>query len=80
MVQVRNKLNSMGLKVMLDYVPNHSDCESKPSKNKTKDPLLKSNNDYFVRAPRNLRKPYDPALYLPNGEAYGKDPISGGWM
>jgi hypothetical protein len=32
MVQVRNKLNSMGLKVMLDYVPNHSDCESKPSK------------------------------------------------
>jgi len=61
----------MGFKIMLDYVPNHSDCEN---------PLLKTNNDYFIRAPKNLKRPYNPETYLPNGEAYGKDPVSGGWV
>lgn len=40
----------MGLKLMLDFVPNHSAIDS---------PYRTTNIDYYIRAPPNTPKPYD---------------------
>eukprot|EP01116_Phalansterium_solitarium_P000236 TRINITY_DN10137_c0_g1_i1.p1 TRINITY_DN10137_c0_g1~~TRINITY_DN10137_c0_g1_i1.p1 ORF type:complete len:514 (-),score=133.76 TRINITY_DN10137_c0_g1_i1:553-1875(-) len=59
---LRKKLNSMGLRLMLDFVPNHSavDC-----------PLTSSNPTMYINAPKGTQPPYDPSTYLPSGIAYG---------
>jgi len=64
-------LNSMGMLLMLDFVPNHSavDC-----------PWTTTNMDYYVRAPQGTQPPYDPNVYLPNGIAYGSDGYGDAWM
>jgi hypothetical protein len=58
----KKKINAMGLKLMLDFVPNHSavDC-----------PYTTTNPEYYIRAPKGSQPPYDPNIYLPNGIAYG---------
>lgn len=61
---LKSKLNSMGLKLMLDFVPNHSAVDS---------PYVTSNPDYYIRAPPNTPSPYDRNIYLENGVAYGGD-------
>jgi hypothetical protein len=60
LVSVRKKLNSWGVRLMLDFVPNHSavDCA-----------WTTTNPDYYIRAVKNA--PPDPAHFLPNGIAYG---------
>ncbi|GAM22240.1 hypothetical protein SAMD00019534_054150 [Acytostelium subglobosum LB1] len=66
LINLRKTLNSIGLLLMLDFVPNHTavDCE-----------WTTSNVDYYIRAPQGTNPPYDPNTYLPNGIAYG----SSGW-
>ena len=56
---LKKTLNDMGLKLMLDFVPNHSavDC-----------PYTSSNINYYVRAPSGTS---DSSKYLSNGIAYG---------
>lgn len=68
---LRKMLNSMGLLLMLDFVPNHSavDC-----------PWTTTNMDYYVRAPPNSGPPYNSNQYLPNGIAYGSDGYGDAWM
>eukprot|EP00762_Andalucia_godoyi_P004687 ANDGO_03533.mRNA.1 hypothetical protein (macronuclear) len=67
---LRKQLNSMGLKLMLDFVPNHFAVDT---------PHAVSNPEYFTHVQRNAPQPYDPTLYMPNGIGYGKDPYSGAW-
>jgi len=59
---LRKTLNGMGLKLMLDFVPNHSAVDS---------PYTTSNIDWYVRAPKGSQPPYDSSKYLPNGISYG---------
>jgi hypothetical protein len=40
---LKHKLNGMGMKLMLDFVPNHSAVDS---------PLTASHIDYYIRAPK----------------------------
>jgi len=57
------------LKLMLDYVPNHSavDC-----------PWTSSNSDYYIRAAQSA-PPYDPTRYLPSGIAFGWGGYGNAW-
>jgi len=69
LVAFRKKLQSLGLKLMLDFVPNHTavDC-----------PWTSNNPNYYVRAPNGSTP--DPNTYLPNGIAYGSAYPGGAWM
>lgn len=67
---LKDKLNSMGLSLMLDFVPNHSAVDS---------PLVDSNPELYVLVPKNASMPYDPNAFLPNGVANGKDPYFAPW-
>jgi glycosidase len=67
---LRDKLHSMGLLLMLDFVPNHTavDC-----------PWTSSNINYYIRAPKGQPPPYDSNVYLANGIAYGSSGY-GAWQ
>jgi len=60
LISLRNTLHSVGLLMMLDFVPNHSavDCL-----------YTETNPDYYIRSPKNI--PIDSNRYLPSGIAYG---------
>jgi hypothetical protein len=60
----------MGLKLMVDFVPNHGACDIKE---------INSNIDYFIRNAPNMPRPYNQNLFLPDGQAYGKDPFFDPW-
>lgn len=66
---LRDRLHEIGLSLMLDFVPNHSACDS---------PWI-SDLDKYVRSPKGTQPPYDPSKYLPNGVAYGSGPWMGAW-
>ena len=57
---LREKLNGMGIKLMLDFVPNHSALDS---------PWVDKDITYYIRKPEG--EPDDPELYYKNGIAYG---------
>lgn len=61
---LRARLNSMGLKLMLDFVPNHSAVDAVQ---------MSTNPDYYIRAPKGTQPPYDSNVYMPSGIAYGSD-------
>jgi len=66
-IALHKKLNSMGLYLMLDFVPNHTavDCE-----------WAKTDPDFYVRAPNDIQPPYNSDIYQSEaGLAYG----SCGW-
>eukprot|EP01133_Synstelium_polycarpum_P012036 gene12036-14078_t len=71
LTNLKKKLNSIGLLLMLDFVPNHTavDCE-----------WTNSEMDYYIRAPKGAQPPFDSNLYLPNGIAYGSAGWGGAWM
>jgi len=64
---LRNQLSSLGMKLMLDFVPNHSACDS---------PWVDANINYYIRVPKGTNPPYDSTKYLSNGVAYGNCPGS----
>ena len=64
---LREQLNSRGMKLMLDFVPNHSAVDANTST---------SNPEYYVRAPEGKK---DPKRYTDSGIAYGKDPYFDPW-
>ena len=57
----REKLKKYNIKLMLDFVPNHSSIDS---------PWISANIDYYIRAPKSSNSSYDEKRYLPNGVAY----------
>lgn len=61
-LSLKSRLNQLGLKLMLDFVPNHSavDC-----------PWVTEHPMFYIHAPNGTQPPYDPNMYLPNGIAYG---------
>ncbi|KAA8494372.1 hypothetical protein FVE85_2613 [Porphyridium purpureum] len=71
MARFRERCAKRGLKLMLDFVPNHMavDCAW------ADDPACR---DFFIRKPDN---PADcnPDEFLPDGRAHGKDPYTGAW-
>lgn len=68
LLSFKKKLNAMGLRLVLDFVPNHSAVDH---------PDVVSNSSLYVHAPKYMNPPYDPEYYLTTGIAYGRDPYSG---
>jgi len=66
---LKQQLNSKGLKLLLDFVPNHSACDA---------PTATSHPEYYVRAPKGTSS-YDPKYYTSEGLAHGKDPYFDPW-
>lgn len=64
---LRKRFNSLGIRLMLDFVPNHSALDS---------PWIESNIDYYIRAPSGTS---DPSRYYTNGVAYGNMVYSSAW-
>lgn len=69
-IELKSRLNAMGLKLMLDFVPNHSAVDAL---------LAISNPEFFVHS-ASKNPPYDPTRYQSNGVAYGWDGYGGSWM
>ena len=67
LVWLREQLHSKGMKLMLDFVPNHSAVDA---------PTAKSNPKLYVRAPEGVQ---NPKRYTDSGLAYGKDPYFDPW-
>ena len=67
LVWLREQLHSKGMKLMLDFVPNHSAVDA---------PTAKSNPKLYVRAPDGVQ---NPKRYTDSGLAYGKDPYFDPW-
>lgn len=67
----KQRLNAIGLRLMLDFVPNHSAVDAT---------WMNTHPEYFVRAPKGSSPPYDAQRYLPNGVAYGWAGWGGGWL
>ncbi|KAK2948701.1 putative Calcium/calmodulin-dependent protein kinase kinase 2 [Blattamonas nauphoetae] len=66
----RQRLNSFGLLMMVDLVPNHCSQDS---------PLVSMNREMFIHTIPSDKKPYDSNYYREDGIAYGRDPYSGAW-
>ncbi len=71
----KKKINDLGLKLILDFIPNHFNAESK---------LIKPNQEIFIQADKELFS-NDPHTfyeldYLPNKIfAHGRDPLFPAW-
>ena len=57
---LKNKLHSYGMKLMLDFVPNHSACDA---------PEITTKPNFYVHCPSG--QTIDPSKYMSNGIAYG---------
>eukprot|EP01101_Sappina_pedata_P009372 TRINITY_DN544_c0_g2_i1.p1 TRINITY_DN544_c0_g2~~TRINITY_DN544_c0_g2_i1.p1 ORF type:complete len:532 (+),score=136.62 TRINITY_DN544_c0_g2_i1:127-1596(+) len=66
----RGRLAKLGLRLMLDFVPNHSAVDA---------PLVSTNPEMYVHAPKGTNPPYDPSKYYTNGIAYGWGGYGDGW-
>lgn len=72
MARLKKRLNALGLRLMLDFVPNHSAVDA--------DWLAAGQLDLYVRAPQSQQPPYDATRFLPNGVAYGWGGWGGAWQ
>ncbi|KAJ6230276.1 alpha amylase [Anaeramoeba flamelloides] len=70
LINFRKRLNGMGTKLILDFVPNHSAVDS---------PWNTTNPNYYIHAPKGSVPPYDSSRYLPWGIAYGGEKYDGAW-
>ena len=68
LLYLKKKLNSMGIRLMVDFIPNHFSLDSV---------LINENKDYFIQAPKNNSN--DSNKYFENGIAYGNMQYSSPW-
>ena len=66
---LKTQLHNKGMKLLLDFVPNHSACDA---------PTATSHPEYYIRAPKGQTS-YDPKYYTDKGLAHGKDPYFDPW-
>jgi hypothetical protein len=72
-VAMRRRAQAQGVKLILDFVPNHMARDT---------PLIDAHPEYFIHSNRSMRDEYDDDYYLhPSGRrlAHGKDPYFAGW-
>ena len=67
LIWLRKQFNNRGMKLMLDFVPNHSAVDA---------PTASSNKKLYMRAPPGTS---NPNRYTSEGLAYGKDPWFDPW-
>jgi glycosidase len=67
LIWLREQLHSRNMKLMLDFVPNHSAVDA---------PTATSNPKLYIRAPEGKK---DSKRYTDSGLAYGKDPYFDPW-
>jgi hypothetical protein len=79
-INLKKKFHQFGLKLMTDFVPNHSAVDCKFFVIEFQGEYATKHPDYFVQASPSAKRPYSVNDFLPNGIAYGKDPYSGGWI
>jgi len=74
-IQLKKLFNSIGLKLILDFIPNHFSAETS---------LLKDHNEIFLKAKKNLFDKDDRTFFIEpnNGDyyAHGKDPYFEAWQ
>jgi glycosidase len=73
LVRFRTRLNSIGLKLMLDFIPNHVGFDH---------PWVRTHPEYLITGtPDDLGRSPDTWVKLPDGRivAYGRDPNFPGW-
>ncbi|HEX2869434.1 MAG TPA: alpha-amylase family glycosyl hydrolase [Ignavibacteriales bacterium] len=74
LINLRKKLNSMGLKLFLDFIPNHFSAESR---------LLKTNPEIFLQADEDIFQRDSHTYFKPEGSnkifAHGRDPFFPAW-
>ncbi|KAG9395591.1 Alpha amylase, catalytic domain [Carpediemonas membranifera] len=66
----RDRLNSFGMKLILDFVPNHSAIDA---------PTATSNIDLYVHNTPSQSAPFDRSIMTENGVYYGKDKYGYVW-
>ena len=65
---LKGQINNRNMKLILDFVPNHSAIDA---------PASITNQKLYIHAPNGKK---DPKKYTESGIAYGKDPYSDPWM
>jgi glycosidase len=68
LIWLREQINKRNMKLMLDFVPNHSAVDA---------PTAITNQKLYIRAPDGTK---DSKKYTESGIAYGKDPYFDPWM
>jgi len=72
LLEFKDKLNAVGIKLILDFVPNHFSAESK---------LVSSNPEIFLEADKELLTGNSETFFISNERifAHGKDPYFPAW-
>lgn len=75
LMQLKIKLNEIGIGLILDFIPNHFHCEST---------LVKKNPELFLRADNNYHEDDPHTFFKPEGSedvfAHGRDPFFPAWQ
>jgi hypothetical protein len=73
LLEFKDKLNRAGIKLILDFIPNHFNAESK---------LISSNPDLFLQADEELLNSGDATFFTTDDKifAHGKDPYFDAWQ
>jgi hypothetical protein len=76
LIDLKSKLNNIGIKLLLDFVPNHFSVESKVLKNHP-DIFLQVDEEFYQKDPFTFfRNQFNPKIIL----AHGRDPLFPPWQ
>jgi hypothetical protein len=75
-LNLKKKLNGMGLRLILDFVPNHFSADSRLIRSKP-EIFLRTNMDYYYRDSHTFYKPFENVDEV---FAHGRDPFFPAWQ